>query len=163
MDKKSSILRWSGGLIRTDLRQYLIAQLSVAELTPETILPKLTQAFLEQQSDAWTLRLYEFLHGQTALLRQGRLRDIPLVRLKTGCHVVPMRDRKPQAFLPGPIYFSLARISIMNPWMHWDIPCCPAVSASDNFSVPVLLYALSGRALAYRLAPPRLLARTGAT
>jgi hypothetical protein len=85
------------------LRQYLMGQLEIVEATPEALLPKLTKTFLEQQSDEWIRHLYEFLYGQTALLRQGRLKGIPLVRLKTGCHVTPMKDGQPQAFLPGPI------------------------------------------------------------
>lgn len=86
-----------------ELRQYLMSELGIAEATPETILPKLNETFLEKQSDKWILRLYEFLHGQPALLRQGRLADVPLVRLEDGRHVTPKKDGQPQAFLPGPV------------------------------------------------------------
>jgi hypothetical protein len=85
------------------LRQYLIRELNIIEVIPETILPKLTKAFLEKQSDAWILRLYELLHGQPALSRQGRLDDVPLVRLDNGGHVTAEKGGRPQAFLPGPI------------------------------------------------------------
>jgi hypothetical protein len=70
-----------------ELRQYLIRELGIAEVTPERVLPKLSKAFLESQSDDWTLHLYEFLNGQPALLRQGRLDDVPVVRLESGTHV----------------------------------------------------------------------------
>lgn len=84
------------------LRQYLIRELDIVEATPESLLPRLTKAFLEEQSDEWTRRFYEFLHGQPALLRQGRLKDVPLVRLEDGRHVTPTKYGRPQAFLPGP-------------------------------------------------------------
>jgi uncharacterized protein DUF3883 len=87
----------------SELRQYLLRELDIVEATPESILPRLTQEFLEEQSDEWTSRFYEFLHGQPALLRQGRLKDVPLVRLEDGRHVTPIKDGRPQAFLPGPI------------------------------------------------------------
>lgn len=86
-----------------DLRQYLMRELGVVEATPETILPKLNQAFLEKQGDKWILQLYEFLHGQVGLLRQGRLDDVPLVRLEDGRHVTPKKDGQLQAFLPGSV------------------------------------------------------------
>ena len=85
------------------LRQYLIRELNIIEVIPETIVPKLTKAFLEKQNDAWILRLYELLHGQPALSRQGRLDDVPLVRLDDGSHVTAEKGSRPQAFLPGPI------------------------------------------------------------
>jgi Domain of unknown function (DUF3883) len=85
-----------------ELRQYLIRELNIVEATPETTLAKLNKTFLEKQSDDWILRLYEFLLGQSALLRQGRLNDVPLVRLENGSHVTAGNGGKPQAFLPGP-------------------------------------------------------------
>lgn len=86
-----------------ELRRYLMQQLGVAELTLETVLPKLNERFLETQSDKWILQLYEYLHIQPALVRQGRLNDIPLIRLEDGRHVTPMANGRPQAFLPGRI------------------------------------------------------------
>lgn len=82
-----------------DLRTYLMEELGVAEVTPESLLPKFTQSFLEAQSDAWIRRLYEFLRGQQALLR--RVEDLPVVRLENGTHVVAYQGERPQAFLPG--------------------------------------------------------------
>lgn len=84
-----------------ELRQYVMRELSVMEITPEAILPKLDQVFLEAQSDEWVLRLYEFLIGQPALHR--RLDAIPLIRLNDGTHVVSISNGQSQAFLPGAI------------------------------------------------------------
>lgn len=100
-------LSWLSGEITQDrtpeLRQYAMRELDIDEATPEAIVPRMTQAFLEQQSDDWIRRLYEFLGGQLALLRQGRLEGVPLIRVEGGSHVTPIEDGRPQAFLPGPI------------------------------------------------------------
>jgi hypothetical protein len=99
-------LRWLSGDIsqdRTpDLRQYVTQVLKVDEVTPEAIVPKLNKQFLECQSDDWMVRLYEFLNGQTALLKQGKLAGLPLIRLEDGTHVAAgLHDGQPSAFLPS--------------------------------------------------------------
>ena len=75
-----------------ELRQYLMRELSMAEMTPETIISKFGKVFLEAQTDDWVLRLYEFLNEQPALLRQGRLEDVPIVRLQDGTHVTATNE-----------------------------------------------------------------------
>lgn len=101
----SNNINWLSGEITQDktpdLRSYLMRELDVQEVTPELIVGKLSVAFLEKQTDDWTRRLYEFLNGQTALLREGKLKNIPLVRLQNGMHVTAKMDGDPQAFLPG--------------------------------------------------------------
>ena len=82
-----------------ELRHYLMEELDIAEVVPETLLPRLTKPFLEAQADDWIVRLYEFLHGQSALLR--RLSDVPVVRLEDGSHVAARKDDEILAFLPG--------------------------------------------------------------
>ena len=98
-------LAWLSGDITQDrtpeLRQYLMRELGIPEVTPETILLKLDKSFLEAQSDEWILDLYEFLNGQPALRR--RLNDLPLIRLEDGTHVAARANGQPQAFLPGAI------------------------------------------------------------
>jgi len=98
-------VHWLSGEITRDtaatLRNYLLYELNVSELTPEMILSRLTKEFLEAQSDDWILRLYEFLGGQSALMRHGRVDYIPLVRLEDGTHVVAQANGQPQAFLPS--------------------------------------------------------------
>jgi hypothetical protein len=98
-------LAWLSGDITQDrapeLRRYLMQELDVAEITPETIVPRLDKAFLQAQPDAWILDLYQFLNSQPALRR--RLEDLPLIRLEDGNHVPPGADGQPQAFLPSTI------------------------------------------------------------
>lgn len=98
-------LAWLSGDISQDrtpeLRQYLIRELEIAEITPETILSKLDTGFLEAQADEWVLRLYEFLNGQTAL--RLRAAALPLIRLADGTHIKARENGQPQAFLPGVI------------------------------------------------------------
>ncbi len=84
-----------------ELRRYLMQELDVPEFTPETVIPRLDQGFLEAQSDDWIGKLYKFLNGQPRLRRQFQV--LPLIRLDDGRHVSPRSDGQPQAFLPGPI------------------------------------------------------------
>ena len=84
-----------------DLRTYLMEELDVDEVTPQTILPKLDRSFLRRQSNGWMCRLYEFLKGQAALHRQAK--GAPIMRLSDGTHVSAFVDDAPQAFLPGSV------------------------------------------------------------
>jgi len=96
---------WLTGDITQDrtpeIRQYIMRELGVTEVTPESIIPRLNQSFLEAQSDGWIASLYEFLSGQPALRR--RLDEIPLVRLSDGRHVVARANGEARAFLPSDI------------------------------------------------------------
>lgn len=98
-------LAWLSGDItqyRTpELRQYLMRELDIAEVTPEMILPELDKSFLKAQPDGWILKLYEFLNGQPALRR--RLDGQPLIRLKDGSHVPARSNGQLRAFLPSAI------------------------------------------------------------
>ena len=97
---------WLTGDITLDrepeIRQYLIHELGITEVTPATLVPRINRTFLEAQSDEWVLRLYEFLSGQEAALRR-RLDTIPLIRLDDGTHVVARENGKAKAFLPSAI------------------------------------------------------------
>lgn len=86
-----------------DVRQYLMRELEIVELTPEMVLPRLTKTFLESQPDAWIQRLYEFFQGQPALVRDGRLHGLPVVRVADGTHVMPHANGQPCAFIPSDI------------------------------------------------------------
>ncbi len=96
---------WLTGDITSDrapeIRQYVMRELGIAEVTPESVVPRLTQDFLEAQADDWISRLYEFLNGQAALRR--RLDGLPLVRLSDGSHVIARVNGNPHAFLPSDI------------------------------------------------------------
>ena len=98
-------LAWLTGDISQDrtpeLRRYLIEELDITEVTPETMLPKLGKMFLEAQPDEWVQKLYEFLNGQSAL--RWRFKDLSLVRLDKGVHVGPRSNGYAQVFLPGAI------------------------------------------------------------
>lgn len=100
-------VHWLSGDITRDtaaaLRQYVLTELKISELTPEMVLARLDKAFLAAQSDAWILKLYEFLDGQPALLRSGRVAKVPLVRIAGGGHVIAQAGGQPQAFLPSDI------------------------------------------------------------
>lgn len=115
---ESSEVHWLSGEITRDtaatLRNYLLRELDVTELTPEQVVPRLTKAFLEAQPDEWVLRLYEFLSGQPRLIQQGKVSSIPLVRLESGLHVVAESDAQPEAFLPSAIKtdFPIVRRSV---------------------------------------------------
>jgi hypothetical protein len=85
----------------SDLHQYLIDELEIEEIRPESLLPKLSGAFLQAQSDEWVRRLYEFLGDQKAL--HLRARELALVRLGDGRHVRAQVNGQPQAFLPGTV------------------------------------------------------------
>ena len=105
-----------------EVREYLMGELNVEEITPQTIIQRLASTFLESQSDDWILNLYEFLNGQPALLkqsirysprkprqrlrfrpeRQHQLDNVHLIRLEDGRHVTPAKvNGQPPAFLPS--------------------------------------------------------------
>ena len=94
---------WLAGAITQDrtpeLRQYLMRELGVQEIAPDTLLGKLNAEFLERQPDAWIERLYAFLGGQPGL--RATAARLPLVRLTDGTHVRPHIQGAPQAFLVG--------------------------------------------------------------
>ena len=104
-DVEDEGLMWLSGDITADrtpqLRRYLIQELAVAEVTPETLVQQLDRPFLKAQPDSWICHLYEYLAGQPALRR--RLGDKPVVRLEDGRHVRAAVDGQPQAFLPSSI------------------------------------------------------------
>ena len=95
--------QWIGGGITSDqtpeIRNYLRKQLAITEVTPDWLVRRLTQEFLEAQPDEWIMRLYEFFNGQKSVLR--RLPAPPLVRLETGVHTVAFDGDAPQAYLPS--------------------------------------------------------------
>ncbi|WP_283442172.1 sacsin N-terminal ATP-binding-like domain-containing protein [Noviherbaspirillum suwonense] len=102
----SKVAAWLSGDITQDkvpeIRQYLMRELNIDEITPTKLVPSLTKSFLEAQSDEWVLRLYEFLSGQEKALRR-HLDTVPLIRLEDGTHVVARDNGKAKAFLPGAI------------------------------------------------------------
>jgi len=109
-------VRWLAGSITQDrtpeLRTYLLNELEVEEITPDSFARKITRSFLSIQVDEWLLEFYGYLSGQEALWRSprwsgdsgGLLRSKPIVRLQDDSHVIPFRadGTTPNAFLPPP-------------------------------------------------------------
>lgn len=91
-----------------DLRAYVLKELQIPEITPETVVGNLDEAFLEAQSDEWITRLYAFFSGQKALA--GRFSALPLVRLDDGRHVVAREDGRANAFLPSQVETSFPTV-----------------------------------------------------
>ena len=82
-----------------DLRSYLMQELDIEEVTPETFASKLSDQFLAGQDDKWFIRFYEFLSDQKALTG-GILRNKPILRLQDRRHVNPFwNDGSPKAYL----------------------------------------------------------------
>jgi hypothetical protein len=94
-----------------DLRTYLLKELNIEEVTPESFSRKVTQSFLKSQSDDWFIKFYSYLSGQEALWRAPRwqgdaggiLREKDILRLQDDKLVSFQReDATPNAFLPPP-------------------------------------------------------------
>ena len=88
-----------------DLRSYLMKELKVEEVTPESFASALSEKFLVGQTDEWFIKFYKFLLGQEALWRHpsGTLRRsyTPILRLEDGKHTVPFEfDGARKPFLP---------------------------------------------------------------
>ena len=95
-------ISWLSGEFTVDrnpeLRRYLMSELDVREVDPESILGRLDCDFLENQTDIWIVQLYEFLAVRRALHRQCQ--RSPLIRLTDGRHVTASSGGHPNAYLP---------------------------------------------------------------
>ncbi|WP_369934820.1 sacsin N-terminal ATP-binding-like domain-containing protein [Xanthomonas tesorieronis] len=100
----SEVAAWLSADITQDkapeIRQYLMRELDIDEITPTKLVPSLTKSFLEAESDEWVSRLYEFLSGQEKALRR-HLDTVPIIRLDDGTHVLARENGKARAFLPS--------------------------------------------------------------
>lgn len=112
LHRRTRPLHWLAGTISRDrtpeLRRYLVQELGIREFTPETLLGRLTRAFLEDQTDEWIQELYGFLGSRPAL--RLRVASQPIVRLEDGSHVPPVVEAEPQAFLPGDVETSFPTV-----------------------------------------------------
>ncbi len=112
LHRRTRPLHWLAGTISRDrtpeLRRYLVQELGIREFTPETLLGRLTRAFLEDQTDEWIQELYGFLGSRFAL--RHRVASQPIVRLEDGSHVPPVVEAEPQAFLPGDVETSFPTV-----------------------------------------------------
>ena len=95
-----------------ELHKYLLNELQIEEITPDSFARRITPSFLSKQDDEWLVKFYGFLLGQEALWRSprwsgdsgGLLRSKPIIRLQDNSHVIPFRadGTTPNAFLPPP-------------------------------------------------------------
>ena len=104
--KSKRNIQWLAESITQDrapkLRRYLINVLKVKEITPDDIVFKLDELFLEKQSNIWIEQLYIFLSKHFAMLKKDEFRNLPLLRLEDGSHVPIANDNgKVCVFLPG--------------------------------------------------------------
>lgn len=83
------------------LREYLMYQVEVDEISPDQLLSRLDVAFLQAQSDQWMRKFYVFLSGQKAILRDILQKELPFLRCDDDTHVPLKRDGQVQAFLPS--------------------------------------------------------------
>lgn len=104
--------------VRTpELRKYLIHELKIEEITPESFANKINAEFIEKQKDKWMINFYSFLSDQEALWRpssrktslyynsnheaEGPLRSKSIIRLENNEHIQPFDENgQPNAFLP---------------------------------------------------------------
>lgn len=68
------------------------------EVTPESLVPRLTAEFLRAQSDEWLKRLMRYVAKGNVFA----FHEIPIVRLESGKQVVPIaKDGQPNAYVPS--------------------------------------------------------------
>jgi len=91
-----------------DLRDYLIKILDVTEITPEWFSNRISNKFIEEQSDEWLILFYKFISTRKDLWKKKTtywssnppLISKRIIRLEDGKHVLPIsNDGKPHAYL----------------------------------------------------------------
>ena len=108
--ESNSNIKWLPSTITEDLRRYLIYDLKVEEVTPESFATKITRNFMADQSDNWVQDFYCFLHNHKSLWQtrrqssryssDGVLLNKPILRRQDGSHVKPFSNRRePNAYL----------------------------------------------------------------
>jgi hypothetical protein len=109
----NDMLNWLTGEItqdRTpDLHAYILKELHVDEVTPDSFARKITESFLVEQSDSWIVNFYEYLSDHKDLWKSSRwqgdgegvLRLKPIIRLQSGEHTEPFDGNDAKAYLPS--------------------------------------------------------------
>ena len=91
------------------LWRYLRDEIGVDEVTPEAVVTRVTEEFLEEQDDPWITRFYRFLAGYPSLWPAAG--DQPIIRLEDGRQVPPFDGQgRPAVYLPGPAPSSLPTV-----------------------------------------------------
>lgn len=111
-DDDARKLGWLSEMITQErtpaLRHYLMNELDIEEITPESFARRVTGDFFSEQSDEWLVQLYCFLLRQEALWRKGRftrvdgpIRHKPFIRLSDGQQVSAFtEDGEVAVYLP---------------------------------------------------------------
>jgi hypothetical protein len=91
------------------LWRYLRDEIGVDEVTPETVVTRVTGEFLAEQDDPWIMRFYRFLAGHPSLWPAAGAK--PVIRLEDGRQVAPFDGQgRPAVYLPGPAPSSLPTV-----------------------------------------------------
>ena len=84
-----------------DLWRYLQDMIDIDEIALDKFIRNLSSDFLEEQSDQWMVKFYEFAN-QFERRSMLSLRTQPIIRLKEDTHIAPFDiEGNPQVFLPG--------------------------------------------------------------
>jgi hypothetical protein len=91
------------------LWNYLRDEIGLDEVTPEAVVARMTEEFLEEQDDLWITRWYRFLAGYPSLWPAAAAK--PVIRLEDGRHVPALDGQgRPAVYLPGPAPTSLPTV-----------------------------------------------------
>lgn len=101
-----------------ELCRYLRDILKVEGIDPEKFASKISQDFIEKQSDDWVADFYIFLTGQEALWKVETYRknpalvNKPFIRLQNNKHVTPFdyHTKRPNAYLPTDVTTSFPTV-----------------------------------------------------
>ena len=111
-NKEREDIHWLNSNITRDrtpeLRDYLMSELSIHEITPEKFIGLFTEKFIEKQSDEWVVKFYNFLFDRRELwsdryyYSEVSIRNKPFIRLEDNSHSPPFigYDDKPIVYLP---------------------------------------------------------------
>ncbi|MBM4056116.1 MAG: hypothetical protein FJ264_15905 [Planctomycetes bacterium] len=92
---------------------YLKDELKILIVRPETLVSKLKDEFIQEQSDGWMIKFYCFLLKPKELWEKSDsiLRKKKFIRLSDNTHVTPFHENgNPQAYLPSDLPSSLPTI-----------------------------------------------------
>ena len=91
------------------LWRYLRDEIGLDEFTPEAVVTRVTEEFLEERNDRWITHFYRFLAGHPSLWPAAALK--PVIRLEDGRQVAPLDGQgRPAVYLPGPAPSSLPTV-----------------------------------------------------
>jgi len=91
------------------LWRYLRDEIGLDEVTPEAVVTRVTEEFLEERDDRWITRFYRFLAGHPSLWPAAGAK--PVIRLADGRQVAPFDGQgRPAVYLPGPAPSSLPTV-----------------------------------------------------